>query len=96
MTTGSVKRSWTKATIGMVSSQIEIRSGKNRSIRAVRGMRPNEKLAMPDMAEATGSTSLGNWICLISRSEMTTELTPSLTAVLNHFQGRMAEKMKIG
>ena len=39
---------------------------------------------------------MGNWICLMSRSWRTIEAVASVTDAENHFQGRIAEKMKSG
>ena len=41
------------------------------------GISPNTKPTTPAVVAATGRTSLGNWICLISFSWLTTELAAS-------------------
>ncbi len=57
---------------------------------------PNAKPTIPAVVAATGSTIFGNWICLISRSWLTTEVVASFTLEVNHFQGRIAAKMNSG
>ena len=39
---------------------------------------PNAKLTIPAVVAATGSTSFGNWICLISWSWRTIEAVASV------------------
>ena len=60
------------------------------------GINPNRNPTTPAVVAATGSTSLGNWICLISFSWLTTELAESPMLLVNHFQGRIAARMKSG
>ena len=60
------------------------------------GIRPNAKPTTPAVVAATGRTSFGNWICLMSRSWLTTDVVASMTDALNHFHGRIAAKMKSG
>ena len=86
---------WTTAMTGMNSSQGVIRSEKN-SMSSPSATVPNAKLTMPAVVAATGSTIFGNWICLISWSWLTIETVASVTDAENHFQGRIAEKMKSG
>ena len=59
-------------------------------------MSPKAKPTTPAVVAATGRTSLGNWICLMSRSALTTEAVASVTEALNHFHGRIAAKMNSG
>ncbi len=59
-------------------------------------MSPNAKPTTPAVVAATGSTILGNWICLMSRSALTTDPVASMIDALNHFHGRIAAKMKSG
>ena len=66
------------------------------SMMAASGSNPNAKPTTPAVVAATGRTSLGNWICLISFSWLTTELAASPMLVVNHFQGRIADRMKSG
>ena len=60
---------------------IRIRNGEIRSwysnMMAPSGSNPNAKPTTPAVVAATGRTSLGNWICLISFSWLTTELAAS-------------------
>ena len=39
---------------------------------------------------------MGNWICLISWSWLTIDVVASVIDAVNHFQGRIAAKMKSG
>ena len=57
---------------------------------------PNAKLTTPATTAAVGRTILGNWICLISVSLLTIDEVASLIDEVNHFQGRIAAKMKSG
>ena len=59
-------------------------------------MSPNPKPTTPAVVAATGSTIFGNWICLISRSCETTDVVASLMLAVNHFQGRIADRMNSG
>ena len=59
-------------------------------------MVPNPKLTIPATVAAVGRTIFGNWICLISWSLLTIEDVESLIDAVNHFQGRIAAKMKSG
>ena len=59
-------------------------------------MSPNAKLTTPATVAAIGSTSFGNWICLISWSLPTIDDVASVIDAVNHFQGRIAAKMKSG
>ena len=59
-------------------------------------MSPNAKFTMPAITAEVGRTSFGKLICLISRSIDVTELTPSPTTEVNHFQGRMAANTNSG
>ena len=54
------------------------------------------KLTTPATVAAVGRTIFGNWICLISVSLLTIDDVASLIDAVNHFQGRIAAKMKSG
>ena len=86
---------WTTAMTGMNRSHGVIRSEK-KSMSNPSATVPNAKLTMPAVVAATGSTIFGNWICLISWSWLTIETVASVIEAENHFQGRIAEKMKSG
>ena len=60
------------------------------------GIRPKTKPTTPAVVAATGSTSFGNWICLMSRSWRDDRGRRVVDAAVNHFQGRIAERMKSG
>jgi hypothetical protein len=60
------------------------------------GIRPKAKLAMPLTTAASGRTSFGNWTCLMIFSCDVTDVIPSLMLELNHFHGRIAQKMNRG
>ena len=92
----SVNTSWTAAMAGIHTSCALIRCGKNSTSSAKSGINPNTKLAIPANVDATGRTSFGKWICLMSRSWPTTDVIASYTLLVNHFQGRIAAKMKSG
>ena len=91
----SVNTYCTTAMTGMNTRLIEIRSRKNSMITA-RAISPNPKPTTPAVVAATGSTIFGNWICLISRSWETTDVVASLMLAVNHFQGRIADRMNSG
>ncbi len=80
---------------GMHSSQSVIRSGVN-SISPNSGMSPKANPTTPATVAATGSTILGNAICLISRSCDATDVVASPIEAVNHFHGRIAAKMNSG
>ena len=61
-----------------------------------RGISPKVNPTTPAVVDATGSTILGNAICLTRRVCDTTELAESVIATVNHFQGRIAAKRKSG
>ena len=62
-----VNTNWTAAMNGMHSRNGLRRCGKN-SMMSTSGMSPNTNPTTPAVVAATGRTSLGNWICLMSRS----------------------------
>jgi len=90
-----VNTNWTMATTGNQTIIGLSRSG-NRSIRAPSGTRPHRNPTTPALAVESGSTILGNAICLISCPWETTELLASPTTAENHFQGTIAAKMNSG
>ena len=51
---------------------------------------PKPRFTRPAPLVTTGSTILGNWICLMSWPWAMTELTESLTVPVNHLNGIMA------
>jgi hypothetical protein len=61
-----------------------------------RAMVPKAKLTIPAVVAAIGRTSFGNWICLMSSPWRTIEVVASVIEAVNHFQGRIAAKMKSG
>ena len=61
-----------------------------------RAISPNANPTTPAVVAATGRTIFGNWICLIRRSCETTDDVASLMLDVNHFQGRIAERMNSG
>ena len=56
----------------------------------------NVKPTTPAVTVATGSTSLGNAICLISFSCRITDVVASVMTAWYHFHGRIAAKMNSG
>ena len=77
--------------------QPDASSGRGRTgRRSPRAISPKAKLTVPAMTDAVGRTIFGNWIWRMSCCRPVTDRVASLSVVENHFQGRMAAKMKSG
>ena len=81
---------------GMRRSVQLIRSRYRRRRSAASGIIPKAKSTTPASVAASGRAILGNWTCLISCAWTTTDEIDSVRPSVNHFQGRIAEKMKSG
>src|SRR5688572_28243536 len=93
--TPSVNTYCTTAMTGTRTRNGEIRWSYSNMMPAS-GSNPKANPTTPAVVAATGRTSFGNWICLISFSWLTTELDASPTLVVNHFHGRIADSTKSG
>jgi hypothetical protein len=60
------------------------------------GISPKMNPTTLAVVAATGSTSLGNWIWRMSDPWLVTDCEASVTVEVNHFQGRIAERMNSG
>ena len=85
----------TNAMTGMKAMNGDSRCGYSSMIPAS-GISPKANPTTAAVLDATGRTSFGNWIWRISDPWLVTACDASVTVDVNHFQGRIAERMNRG